>query len=119
MQSCAADQSRYRLVYSDSGVLSASGFPPDATLAPFEAVQRCRLGVRNQICGFRALAYVENGECRLASRNNNVFKNFGSLCASIGKHIFAILKKRKIRDNRLNTPAYVTVENVSVYYVAA
>jgi len=37
--------------------------------------------------GFRALAYVENGECRLVSRNNNVFKNFATLCASIGKHI--------------------------------
>ena len=29
--------------------------------------------------GFRALAYIENGECRLVSRNGNRFHNFGAL----------------------------------------
>jgi len=29
--------------------------------------------------GFRALAYIESGECRLLSRNGNQFKSFPSL----------------------------------------
>jgi bifunctional non-homologous end joining protein LigD len=35
--------------------------------------------------GFRAIAYIENDECRLVSRNANQFKTFGSLKESIGK----------------------------------
>jgi bifunctional non-homologous end joining protein LigD len=35
--------------------------------------------------GFRALAYVEEGTCRLVSRNSNLFKSFASLKASLGK----------------------------------
>ena len=35
--------------------------------------------------GFRALAYVEEGTCRLVSRNSNLFKSFESLKASLGK----------------------------------
>jgi hypothetical protein len=33
--------------------------------------------------GFRALAYVEEGECRLVSRNSNLFKSFESLKKSL------------------------------------
>src|SRR5262249_50086003 len=33
--------------------------------------------------GFRALAYVENGVCRLVSRNGNDFKSFPGLTAAI------------------------------------
>ena len=29
--------------------------------------------------GFRALAYIENGRCRLVSRNGNEFKSFPAL----------------------------------------
>ena len=29
--------------------------------------------------GFRSLVYVENGECRLVSRNGNDFKSFPAL----------------------------------------
>jgi bifunctional non-homologous end joining protein LigD len=35
--------------------------------------------------GFRAIAYIENGECKLASRNSNQFKSFVSLKESLGK----------------------------------
>jgi len=33
--------------------------------------------------GFRALAYIENGECRLVSRRRHEYKSFRELCASI------------------------------------
>ena len=35
--------------------------------------------------GFRALAYVEEGPCRLVSRNSNLLKSFRTLKASLGK----------------------------------
>ena len=35
--------------------------------------------------GFRALAYIENGECKLISRNSNRFKSFARLQESLGK----------------------------------
>jgi bifunctional non-homologous end joining protein LigD len=35
--------------------------------------------------GFRAIAYVEAGECKLVSRNSNQFKSFVSLKESLGK----------------------------------
>ena len=33
--------------------------------------------------GFRALAYVEDGVCRLVSRNGNVFKSFPALASGL------------------------------------
>jgi bifunctional non-homologous end joining protein LigD len=35
--------------------------------------------------GFRALAYVEEGKCRLVSRNSNLLKSFQALKESLGK----------------------------------
>ena len=35
--------------------------------------------------GFRALAYIENSECKLISRNSNHFKSFRALQESLGK----------------------------------
>jgi bifunctional non-homologous end joining protein LigD len=35
--------------------------------------------------GFRAIAYIEAGECKLVSRNSNQFKSFVSLKESLGK----------------------------------
>jgi len=35
--------------------------------------------------GFRALAYVEDGICRLVSRHDHVYKSFAPLCASIAR----------------------------------
>lgn len=35
--------------------------------------------------GFRALAYIENNECKLVSRNSNHFKSFRLLQESLGK----------------------------------
>ena len=37
--------------------------------------------------GFRTLAYVENGKCRLVSRRNHEYKSFHELCASIAAHL--------------------------------
>jgi bifunctional non-homologous end joining protein LigD len=37
--------------------------------------------------GFRALAYIEGGRCRLVSRNGNEFKSFPTLNESIGKSV--------------------------------
>ena len=39
--------------------------------------------------GFRALAYVEKGECRLISRKDNTYQSFTDLRAWIGKHLKA------------------------------
>lgn len=33
--------------------------------------------------GFRALAYIEDGRCRLVSRNGHTFKGFHALCSGI------------------------------------
>jgi bifunctional non-homologous end joining protein LigD len=35
--------------------------------------------------GFRAIAYIEAGECKLVSRNSNQFKSFVFLKESLGK----------------------------------
>jgi bifunctional non-homologous end joining protein LigD len=35
--------------------------------------------------GFRALAYIEQGRCRLVSRNGHEFSSFGSLASSLAK----------------------------------
>ncbi|MGB2663046.1 MAG: hypothetical protein WAK48_03510 [Candidatus Acidiferrum sp.] len=35
--------------------------------------------------GFRALTYVEEGKCKLVSRNSNLLKSFQSLKESLGK----------------------------------
>lgn len=48
--------------------------------------------------GFRALAYVENGQCRLVSRNGNRFRNFGKLELWIGK---ALNKVEAILDGEI------------------
>jgi bifunctional non-homologous end joining protein LigD len=37
--------------------------------------------------GFRALAYLEDGECRLLSRNGHTFKRFDLLRASLGRQL--------------------------------
>ena len=37
--------------------------------------------------GFRALAYVEAGKCRLVSRRRHEYKSFHELCASIANHL--------------------------------
>jgi bifunctional non-homologous end joining protein LigD len=39
--------------------------------------------------GFRALAYVHRGECRLIPRNGNQFKSFPSLAESLPAEIGA------------------------------
>src|SRR5215475_5372286 len=36
--------------------------------------------------GFRTLAYVENGKCRLVSRRRHEYRTFHELCASIANH---------------------------------
>jgi len=40
-----------------------------------------------KIDGFRALAYVENGQCDLVSRNGNTFRNFKDLAQWIGANL--------------------------------
>lgn len=37
--------------------------------------------------GFRGVAYVENGVCKLVSRKDNVFKSFGPLCSAIADEL--------------------------------
>src|SRR5438876_10891540 len=36
--------------------------------------------------GFRTLAYIQNGECDLVSRNGNTFRNFKDLAQWIGEN---------------------------------
>ena len=40
-----------------------------------------------KIDGFRSLAYVENGQCDLVSRNGNTFRNFKDLAQWIGDNL--------------------------------
>jgi bifunctional non-homologous end joining protein LigD len=35
--------------------------------------------------GFRALAYVENGQCRFVSRHRNTYRSFEVLCRELAK----------------------------------
>jgi bifunctional non-homologous end joining protein LigD len=37
--------------------------------------------------GFRALAYLDQGQCRLVSRNGNEMKRFEDVCIAIGKEL--------------------------------
>ena len=37
--------------------------------------------------GFRAIAYIEGGTCRLVSRNWNAFKTFAPLAEAIGQEL--------------------------------
>lgn len=37
--------------------------------------------------GFRAIAYIEGGTCRLVSRNRNAFKTFAPLAQAIGQEL--------------------------------
>src|SRR5439155_962105 len=39
--------------------------------------------------GFRALAFIEDGLCRLVSRRNHVFRAFSELCDSIAQALKA------------------------------
>ena len=40
-----------------------------------------------KIDGFRSLAYIENGQCDLVSRNGNTVRNFKDLALWIGEHL--------------------------------
>jgi len=40
-----------------------------------------------KIDGFRALAYIENGQCDLVSQNGNTFRNFKALAQWIGQNL--------------------------------
>src|SRR5204863_9434178 len=40
-----------------------------------------------KIDGFRSLAYIENGQCDLVSRNGNTFRNFKDLAQWIGENL--------------------------------
>ena len=37
--------------------------------------------------GFRAVAYIEGGACRLVSRNRNAFKTFEALAQAIAQYL--------------------------------
>jgi ATP-dependent DNA ligase len=39
--------------------------------------------------GFRALAFIQNGNCQLVSRNGNEFKNFSALASALPKELGA------------------------------
>ena len=42
------------------------------------------MAVRVKLDGFRALAFIESGSCRLVSRKAHVYKSFPGLCQSLG-----------------------------------
>jgi bifunctional non-homologous end joining protein LigD len=59
--------------------------------------------------GFRALAYIEDGACRLVSRKVNVFKTFGPLAAAIGEDLAgqtAILDGEIVRPGADGRPLF-------------
>jgi bifunctional non-homologous end joining protein LigD len=68
-------------------MLECSRAPSHPSYAPShrQTIQRPDYIFELKHDGFRALAYVEEGECRLVSRNSNLFKTFESLKKSLGK----------------------------------
>jgi bifunctional non-homologous end joining protein LigD len=46
--------------------------------------------------GWRALAYVDDGDCRVVSRNGNALKSFPVLCSGIG----AAIRRRAVLDDK-------------------
>jgi len=54
-----------------------------------------RIGfLSHKLDGFRAVAYIEGGDCRLVSRNRNAFKTFEPLAQAVAQELagrFAIL----------------------------
>jgi bifunctional non-homologous end joining protein LigD len=59
--------------------------------------------------GFRAVAYVEGGTCRLVSRNRNAFKMFEALAQAIGQDLAgrsAILDGEIVRPGRAGRPMF-------------
>jgi hypothetical protein len=60
--------------------------------------------------GFRAVAYVEGGACRLVSRNRNAFKTFEALAQAIAQYLsgraaildgeLPFLRRRGVRARR-------------------
>jgi len=65
------------------------------------------LKLRREGLTFKAIANELNAQGWRSTRGKMI----------LPKHAFAIWKKRLIRDHRLNSPANVTLENVSVHYV--
>jgi bifunctional non-homologous end joining protein LigD len=59
--------------------------------------------------GFRAVAYVEGGTCRLVSRNHNAFKTFQPLAEAIGQDLSgraAILDREIVRPGPDGRPLF-------------
>ena len=62
--------------------------------------------------GFRALAYVEGGTCRLVSRNRNAFKTFEPLAKAIGQELLdrsAILDGEIVRPGPDGRPMFYAI----------
>jgi len=49
--------------------------------------------------GFRALAFIESGSCRLVSRKAHVYKSFPGLCSSLAQ-----LPHETILDGEIGLP---------------
>jgi bifunctional non-homologous end joining protein LigD len=59
--------------------------------------------------GFRAVAYIEGGACRLVSRNRNPFKTFGPLAQAIARDLSgrsAILDGEIVRPGPNGRPMF-------------
>jgi bifunctional non-homologous end joining protein LigD len=62
--------------------------------------------------GFRAVAYVEGGTCRLVSRNRNAFKTFEPLAQAIGQELAcrsAILDGEIVRPGPDGRPMFYAI----------
>ncbi len=89
------------VVYAGAKINSCSPHPADARP---EAVRPPGYIFELKHDGFRALAYIDAGECKLISRNLNRFKSFESLKklldkfpvqnAKIGQCMVGLLKSR-------------------------
>ena len=60
---------------------------PHAALPPFEPFDSDQFIYELKIDGFRALAYIHNGQGELVSRNRNTFRGFAELATWIAKHL--------------------------------
>src|SRR5215467_2843555 len=77
------------LLGSYNGRVGLSQFQPMTLVRTKEAFDHADFVFELKYDGFRALAYVDAGSCRLVSRKNHVYKSYTPLCEWIGKHLRA------------------------------
>src|SRR6516165_2118155 len=99
----------HQAVVDLSAICAGTPVPPARFDAPFEHPDWI---FEPKLDGFRALAYVEGGTCRLVSRNRNAFKTFEPLAQAIGQELSgrsAILYGEIVRPGPDGRPMFYAI----------